>query len=129
MGTVLGLIACHGAAGIAEFERALDDTAVADFAARVAMEADAEVEAAYPRRWIGKVEVLTRDGRRLESRVEQPKGDPGNTLSRAELEAKAMRLAAFGGAAGPEEMRLALARLWDMRGAAVVGRLLPGERE
>ena len=76
MGTVLGLIACHGAAGIAEFERALDDTAVADFAARVAMEADAEVEAAYPRRWIGKVEVLTRDGRRLECRVEQPRATP-----------------------------------------------------
>ncbi|MBN3004125.1 MmgE/PrpD family protein [Chromobacterium alkanivorans] len=128
MGTVLGLIACHGAAGITEFERALDDDAVGDFAAKVTMEADAEVEAAYPLRWIGKVEVNTRDGRRLTCKVEQPKGDPGNTLSRAELEAKALRLAAFGGAAGPEEARLALANLWKIRGAAVVGSLLPGAR-
>ena len=50
---------------------------------------DPEVQAAYPERWIGKVEVETVDGRRLHGRVDEPKGDPGNTLSRAELEASA----------------------------------------
>ena len=49
------------------------------------MELDPEVDAAYPARWIGKVTVHTIDGRVLHGRVDEPKGDPGNTLSRAEL--------------------------------------------
>lgn len=65
---------------------------------------DPEVQAAYPERWIGKVEVETVDGRRLAGRVDEPKGDPGNTLSRAELEAKAQGLAEFSHSATPEEM-------------------------
>ena len=66
-----------------------------DFAQKVTMAFDPEVQAAYPERWIGKVEVETVDGRRLAGRVDEPKGDPGNTLSRAELEAKALGLAEF----------------------------------
>jgi len=49
--------------------------------------------------------VETHDGRRLEGRVDEPKGDPGNTLSRPELEDKAMRLAAYQGGASAAEMR------------------------
>jgi len=37
-----------------------------------------------------KVEVLTICGRTLNARVDEPKGDPGNTLCRAELEDKAL---------------------------------------
>jgi 2-methylcitrate dehydratase PrpD len=33
--------------------------------------------------------------------VDEPKGDPGNTLSREEITAKALRLAAFSGGAMP----------------------------
>src|SRR5262249_36520226 len=57
MGTVLGLVAIHGRAGLAEFER-FTDARVAAFRERVTMALDAEVDAAYPARWIGKVEVL-----------------------------------------------------------------------
>ena len=49
------------------------------------MELDPEVDTAYPARWIGKVSVATRDGRTLVARVDEPKGDPGNTLTRGEL--------------------------------------------
>ncbi|ODA02562.1 2-methylcitrate dehydratase, partial [Achromobacter xylosoxidans] len=84
MGTVLGLIARQGRAGLPEFDAALDDPAVADFRGRVTMELDPEVDGAYPQRWIGKVTVHTRDGRVLHGRVDEPKGDPGNTLSRDE---------------------------------------------
>lgn len=63
---------------------------------RVTMQLDAEVDQAYPQRWIGKVTVTTRDGRSLSARVDEPKGDPGNTLTRAEIEDKAQRLAAYG---------------------------------
>jgi 2-methylcitrate dehydratase PrpD len=129
MGTVLGLIAVHGKAGLAEFEEhALGDARVAAFRERVRMVLDAEVDAAYPQRWIGKVEVRTVDGRTCSARVDVPKGDPGNSLSRAELEEKAIRLGRFRGAATETEMRAAIARLWRLEEEPRLGRLLPPSR-
>ena len=117
MGTVLALIALRHSAGLAEFESALDDRAVAAFRDKVTMALDPEVDAAYPARWIGKVTVHTVDGRRLAGRVDEPKGDPGNTLSRAELEDKAYRLAEFGGAVTRAEMGSAIAAVWSLAAA------------
>ena len=57
MGTVLGMIAVHGRAGVTEFDEHWRDPAVTALCARVTMRRDAEVDAAYPARWIGKVEV------------------------------------------------------------------------
>lgn len=125
MGTVLGLIATQGRAGLAEFDEHFRDPAVRDFAGRVRMRLDAEVDAAYPARWIGKLTIQTRDGRRIEGRVDEPKGDPGNTLSRAELEDKALRLAAYRNGASAGEMRRVIACIWRMEHSAVVGDLLP----
>ena len=60
----------------------------------------------------------TRDGRALRGRVDEPKGDPGNTLSRAELEDKALRLAAYRGGASEAEMRARRSqRVWAIAGA------------
>ena len=127
MGTVLGLIAVHGKAGLEEFEQhALIDPRVAAFRERVKMVRDEEVDAAYPRRWIGKVEVQTTDGRICAARVETPKGDPGNSLSRAELEEKAIRLAKFRGGANEAEMRAAIERIRSLDSEARIGRLLAG---
>ncbi|TLP71523.1 MmgE/PrpD family protein [Pseudomonas nitroreducens] len=98
MGTVLGLIAVHGKAGLVEFEEfSLNDAQVAAFREKVSMQLDPEVDGAYPRRWLGRVEVLTTDGRQLHGAIDEPKGDPGNGLSRAELEDKFRRLLAFAG--------------------------------
>ncbi|WP_447748424.1 MmgE/PrpD family protein [Pseudomonas nicosulfuronedens] len=98
MGTVLGLIAVHGKAGLVEFEEfALSDTNVSAFREKVSMQLDAEVDGAYPRRWLGRVDVLTTDGRQLHGAIDEPKGDPGNSLSRTELEDKFRRLLAFAG--------------------------------
>ncbi len=126
MGTVLGLLAVHGRAGLAEFEKfALSDPRVIDFRDRVKMVLDEEVDAAYPSRWIGKVDVRTVRGRRCSSRVDLPKGDPGNDLSRAELEAKGVALARFRGAATEAEMRSLFARIWSIDDEPSVKRLLP----
>jgi 2-methylcitrate dehydratase PrpD len=125
MGTVLGLIAQFGAAGMQEFNASFNDAAVCAFRDRVQMRLDEEVDTAYPLRWIGKVTVETVDGQRFDGRVDEPKGDPGNTLSREELESKALRLAAFSGAASAEEMRAAFERLWNIARAERIGRLLP----
>jgi len=124
MGTVLGIIALHDKAGVSEFERLYLDPAVADFRVRVKMVLDEEVDGAYPERWIGKVTIHTRDGRVLHGRVDEPKGDPGNTLSRPELEQKALALADFGGAASEAEMRAVFATLWTVTKLPVVSRLL-----
>jgi 2-methylcitrate dehydratase PrpD len=116
MGFALALIARHGRAGIVEFsEEALRAPSLREFHDRVTMILDEEIDRAYPRRWMGRVEVTTRDGRRLEMRIDEPKGDPGNTLSRAELEDKVCRLAAWQGGATAEEMRGVIARAWRLR--------------
>lgn len=97
MGTVLALVALFGKADLTTFDQqALQNPAVADFRDRVQMTLDEEVDSAYPRRWIGKVSVRTTDGRTLQTRVDEPKGDPGNTLTRDELEDKVRRLIEYG---------------------------------
>ncbi|RZL89510.1 MAG: MmgE/PrpD family protein, partial [Variovorax sp.] len=123
MGTVLALAAAHGHAGLTEFDRDALAASTQALARRVEMVLDDEVDAAYPRRWIGKVTVETTDGRRFSGRVDEPKGDPGNTLSREEIDAKALRLAAYGGAEA-SATQAALARVWGLATATRVGALL-----
>jgi 2-methylcitrate dehydratase PrpD len=124
MGTVLAIAALHGHAGLGEFDAEHRAPRVVALRERVRMVLDAEVDAAYPARWIGKVQVQTKDGRRLEGRVDEPKGDPGNTLTRPELEAKALKLAAYRGGASEIEMRGVIERVWALDGDAVVTRWL-----
>ena len=123
MGTVLALVARFGHAGLAEFDQHFLDDSTQSLRDRVSMELDAEVDAAYPQRWIGKVTVHTTDGRVLHGRVDEPKGDPGNTLSREEITAKALRLAAFSGGATATEMQVAIDALWQIASVPVVGAL------
>lgn len=116
MGTVLGLIAVHGSAQLTEFrDLALTDARVAAFRQRVSMELDPEVDGAYPARWLGRVIVTTHDGRTLHGHIDDPKGDPGNTLSRLELEDKFRRLVAFSGARPADEAGELISRVWQLR--------------
>jgi 2-methylcitrate dehydratase PrpD len=124
MGTVLALIALRGAAGVGEFEAHWHDRDVVAWRDKVAMTLDEEVDRAYPARWIGKVSVQLRDGRLLRSRVDEPKGDPGNTLTREEIEAKALRLARFSGAASDAEVQAAIAAAWHLAEMPKVGTIL-----
>ena len=115
MGTVLALAARFGHAGLTEFDDQFLAPDTVTLREKVRMVLDPEVDAAYPQRWIGKVTVQTTDGRTLAGRVEEPKGDPGNTLSREELTAKALRLAAYGGAVSDAQARAAVQRLWQVQ--------------
>ena len=124
MGTTLALVARFGRAGLAEFEQHFLDQETQALRDRVEMALDPEVDAAYPRRWIGKVSVSTVDGRVLQGRVDEPKGDPGNTLSRDEITAKALRLAAFSGGASAAEMQSAVDALWQVAAWPRVGTIL-----
>ena len=124
MGTVLGLVARPGRAGLTDFDAHWRDADVAAFRDRVAMVLDADVDAAYPSRWIGKVTLRTRDGRTFAARIDEPKGDPGNPLGRAEIEDKAERLAAYRDGASRAEIARAIARIRALRETPRVGFLL-----
>jgi 2-methylcitrate dehydratase PrpD len=60
----------------------------------------------------------------LRGRVDVPKGDPGNSLSRAELAEKAIRLARYGGSATEAEVRGAIDRIGELDSVDLVGRLV-----
>jgi 2-methylcitrate dehydratase PrpD len=124
MPATLGLIAVHGRAGMAEYDAFFSDAAARDFNGRVSMRLDPEVDAAYPGRWIGKVTVETTDGRTLAARVDEPKGDPGNTLSHDEIDGKARRLIAYGGGVEDGEIDEVMARLWGIAETERVARLM-----
>jgi len=128
MGTVLAIIAHYQFAGLQEFADHFSDAEICALRDRVTMELDPEIDAAYPKRWIGKVTVILKDGRQLHGRVDEPKGDPGNTLSRTEITDKALRLAAFSGGATPLEMTSAIDALWNIRNQTKVGFLLSPQK-
>ena len=120
MGTVLALAARYQFAGLTEFEQHFNDAETQEFSRKVTMQLDPEVDQAYPNRWIGKVSVTTTDGRELQCRVDEPKGDPGNTLSRDELTEKALRLADYSQWVTRDEMIELVQWVWQMAG---VGRM------
>jgi 2-methylcitrate dehydratase PrpD len=120
MGTVLGLVAVYGRAGLREFDASYREPAVRAVHDKTTMQLDDEVNTAYPARWIGKVVVETADGRRYEGKVFDPKGDPDNTLSRAELEDKATQLALYREGATAAEIRAVIERVWALAETPVV---------
>jgi 2-methylcitrate dehydratase PrpD len=124
MGTVLGLIAHHNSADLAGFDKVLTDTQVTQFRDRVTMVLDPEIDGAYPERWIGKVTITTRDGNQSTTIVEEPKGDPGNTLSREEIEDKLMRLGTYQNASTPEVVKSLATKVWQIENAPKVGSLI-----
>ena len=113
------MIAVHGRAGLAEFDGHYRDPAVAAFRAKVAMALDPEVEAAYPARWIGKVEVETADGRRLEGRVDEAartKCRATRATRSAARRSRTRRCAwlAYRDGASEAEMRRVIGVVWGM---------------
>ncbi|HLW01252.1 MAG TPA: MmgE/PrpD family protein [Ktedonobacterales bacterium] len=126
MGFVLALIALYGRAGVTDFSAdALRNPQIRAFLDRVEMTLDPEIDGAYPERWIGLVEMETVDGRRFVSRVDVPRGDPVNSLSRVELEDKARRLAAYQQGATPEELERLITRIWRLDEEPHLRDLLP----
>ena len=115
MGFVLALIAYYGRAGLADFtDEALRNPKLRALHDKVKMALDPEIDAAYPKRWMGRVTVQTHQGRQLEKHVTSAKGDPDNALTREELEEKALRLAAYANGATAAEMEKVTVRIWRL---------------
>lgn len=123
MGTVLAIVAKYGHAGLDEFENHFLDPEICQLRDNVSMQLDPQVDQAYPQRWIGKVSVKTHAGIEFHGQLDEPKGDPGNTLTRSEIESKAIRLALFSHGASESEMQNIIAQLWQIAHAPQVGYL------
>ena len=123
MGTVLAIVAKYGHAGLDEFENHFLDPEICQLRDNVSMQLDPQVDQAYPQRWIGKVSIKTHAGIEFHGQLDEPKGDPGNTLTRSEIESKAIRLALFSQGASESEMRSIIAQLWQIAHAPQVGYL------
>ena len=117
MGFVLALILRYRRAGVSDFtEEALADPVNTVLREKVEMVVDSEIDSWYPRKWGAKVEVELNSGEVPVAVVDTPKGDPGNMLSRDELEQKARRLAQFGGGISENQMLQTIARIWCLPG-------------
>lgn len=123
MGTVLALVAIRGCADVSTFDEYWRDPEIEAFAGKVRMRLDHEVNAAYPARWIAKVTVRTRFGNSLEARVDVAKGDPGNSLTAAELHLKFCRLARYQGALTEAEIAPFIRRARGVRQPEAVSSL------
>lgn len=84
----------RGRAGLAEYRtEALDDKDVLELADRVRYEVDPEIDRVYPERWRAWARVAA-GGDSFYAETDEPKGDPGNPLTPAEIRAKFDSLAA-----------------------------------
>jgi 2-methylcitrate dehydratase PrpD len=86
----------HGRMDLEDFnEEALRDSTMRRLMSTVELQRDPTLDHAYPEKWPAVVAVETATGKRLEARVDYPKGDPKNPMSREELIEKFHRLTAF----------------------------------
>ena len=116
MGFVLALIARYGSAGVSDFtEEAIVDSQNLDFLRKVEMVVDPDIEDLHPQKWTSKVIVTLNNGDTISEWVETPKGDPGNALSRAELDKKFRFLVQHFDAAGEDEVNHILDQAWDLK--------------
>ncbi len=103
----------------------LQDAALRGLAARVALEVDPELDAAYPMQRAATVTLSLRDGRVLEHHRPTRKGDPDDPLTDAELEEKFLELATpVLGAHGAQAL---LEGLWRLPQVDNVNDVLRGE--
>ena len=80
----------------------INSPVVKEMMGRVRCVEDPELETVFPRQWPASVEITAQDGRNFSTRVDYPKGDPENPLTREELLDKFQDLTS---AVYPEERR------------------------
>jgi len=87
-----------GRASITEFtELFIGNTEVMALTHKTTVLEDNELTALAPGVRAARLEIETKDGRRMSKQVDYPKGEPENPMSREDIEAKFKMLAMFGG--------------------------------
>ncbi|MDR3455330.1 MAG: MmgE/PrpD family protein [Rhodoferax sp.] len=103
----------HGSVRLAAYESArLDDPVTRALMQRISVSVDPEIDAAFPGRRAARIDIETRDGRRLTHLQPNRKGDPEQPLTDLELEDKLIELASP--VIGIGKARALLARLWNL---------------
>lgn len=91
---IVAVVLLEGAALLEQFSEAkIADPRVLDLAGRVEIVVDPEIDKWYPARYANKVEVILRDGRRFEARIDFPKGSVERPMLFTEVAAKFRSLA------------------------------------
>ena len=107
----LAVSLCTGKAGMDEFmDECLNNSLVLETTKKVKVTADDELTALCPQKRVAIVTVKTANGDYSE-RVDYPKGEPENPLTREELEEKFRGLAMYGGLS-QEECDEVLNEIW-----------------
>jgi 2-methylcitrate dehydratase PrpD len=92
---IVAVTLLEGAALLEQFaEEKIADPRVLELARRVEIVADSEIDRVYPERYANRVEIILRDGRRFETRVDDAKGSSERPLSLPEVAAKFRSLSA-----------------------------------
>ena len=92
---IVAVTLLEDAALLAQFsEKKIADPLVLDLARRVEVAVDPDIDRVYPERYANRVEIVLRDGRRYETRVDYAKGSTGQPLSLPEVAGKFRSLAA-----------------------------------
>ncbi len=92
---IMAVALLDGAAQVAQFaEDRLADPRVLDLARRVGFELDPDIEKIYPERFANRVEVILKDGRRFETRVDFARGSSGHPLGFEQVADKFRSMAA-----------------------------------
>jgi 2-methylcitrate dehydratase PrpD len=103
----------HGNVRLAAYEPVrLQDAATRALMERISVAVDPEIDAAFPGRRAARVDIETRDGRRLTHLQPSRKGDPELPLSDRELEDKLIELASP--VIGIDAAHALLARIWHL---------------
>ncbi len=71
----------------------LEDPKINEVMQRVTLVRDSELGKVYPERWPAVAEITTKAGQTHAARIDFPRGDPKNSMTREELEAKFNNLA------------------------------------
>lgn len=109
----------NGHLGFDDYEAALADPAIRALMQRIECQVDAQAEAAYPRSFPGRVEILLNDGRRLNAYVEVPSGEPSTMLSAQQMRAKfSLLVCASLGQAGEQALYEAITTMHEDRPVA-----------
>jgi 2-methylcitrate dehydratase PrpD len=119
---VLAVALWDGELSFRQFSRQRrEDPALHEFSRKVEVREDQELTRAYPAKTPAMVELVLKDGRRLEGRIDLPAGDPGNPISKEQLTAKARENCRD---LGPERTETFLAGVEDLENSPDMGGLV-----
>jgi 2-methylcitrate dehydratase len=66
-------------------EKRLADKALVEFAGKVVVQADDQLNGMYPDKTASRVEIVSKDGRSLIKQIDIPKGDPRDPMTEKDI--------------------------------------------